>query len=122
MAGSRARVPAAQDVVLAVAIDDIWGAIVSQRFPILKVYEDAAAEGVKLLRAGSPGARRMRETQEFYAFLREVEALPRITRIHKLKLERAKKTDEEGAQMVANFTLSIYFRPAGSDRVAGIQP
>lgn len=51
--------------------DDVWGAIVSQRFPILKVYEDAAAEGVKLLRPGSPGARRMRETQEFYAFLRE---------------------------------------------------
>ncbi|MQA25164.1 MAG: MarR family transcriptional regulator [Micromonosporaceae bacterium] len=50
--------------------EDIWGAIVNQRLPVLKVYEDAAAEGVKLLRAGSAGARRMRETQEFYAFLR----------------------------------------------------
>ena len=50
--------------------EDIWGTIVNQRLPMLKVHEDAAAEGVKLLKPGSPGARRMRETQEFYAFLR----------------------------------------------------
>ena len=50
--------------------EDIWGTIIKQRLPILKVYEDAAAEGVNLLKPGSAGARRMRETQEFYRFLR----------------------------------------------------
>jgi DNA-binding transcriptional regulator GbsR (MarR family) len=50
--------------------EDIWGTIISQRLHVLQIYEDAAAEGVKLLKAGSAGARRMRETQEFYAFLR----------------------------------------------------
>jgi DNA-binding transcriptional ArsR family regulator len=53
--------------------EDIWGTIVGQRLPVLKTYEDAAAEGVRLLRPGSAGARRMRETQEFYAFLRAEE-------------------------------------------------
>jgi DNA-binding transcriptional regulator GbsR (MarR family) len=50
--------------------EDIWGTIINQRLPTLQVYEDAAAEGVKLLKPDSRGARRMRETQEFYAFLR----------------------------------------------------
>ncbi|HEX6075447.1 MAG TPA: MarR family transcriptional regulator [Micromonosporaceae bacterium] len=50
--------------------EDIWGTIISQRVPLLKMHEDAAAEGVRLLKPGSPGARRMRETQEFDAFLR----------------------------------------------------
>lgn len=49
---------------------DVWGMIVSQQLPVIQTYEDAAAEGVKLLTPGSPGARRMRETQEFCAFLR----------------------------------------------------
>jgi hypothetical protein len=43
--------------------------IISQRLPALQMYEDAAAEDARVLKPG-PGARRMRETQEFYAFLR----------------------------------------------------
>lgn len=49
---------------------DVWGMILTKRVPILEVYEQAAAEGAKLLKPG-PGARRMRETQEFFAFARE---------------------------------------------------
>lgn len=49
--------------------EDVWGMIVLRPLPALQVYEDAAAEGAKLLIPG-PGARRMRETQAFYAFLR----------------------------------------------------
>lgn len=50
--------------------NDIWGMIASQQLPLLQTYEDAAAEGVELLKPGSAGGRRMRETQEFCAFLR----------------------------------------------------
>lgn len=49
--------------------EDVWGTIILKRLPILKIYEEAAAEGVQLLRPGSPGARRMLETQEFYRFV-----------------------------------------------------
>lgn len=58
---------------------DIWGMIVSQQLPMIETYEHAAAEGVKLLPPGSPGARRMRETQEFCAFMR-VEQLSLLQR------------------------------------------
>ena len=53
----------------------------------------------------------------FYQFLLELENLPRITRIHQMKVERAKpavgekeETQPPGA-MKAEFILSIYFEP-----------
>ncbi|MGH3727334.1 MAG: GbsR/MarR family transcriptional regulator [Micromonosporaceae bacterium] len=54
--------------------EDVWGTIFKQRLPTLQVYEKAAAEGVSLLKPGSPGSRRMRETQEFFAFFRAEQA------------------------------------------------
>jgi predicted transcriptional regulator len=54
-------------------VEDVWGTIFSQRLPLLERYEQAAAEGVALLPPGSAGARRMRETQEFFRFLYEEE-------------------------------------------------
>lgn len=56
----------------------------------------------------------------FYQFLLELENLQRITRIHQLKLERAKAKagvkDEDlpPGSMNASFTLSIYFQPQQS--------
>jgi type IV pilus assembly protein PilO len=53
----------------------------------------------------------------FYQFLLELENLPRITRIHQMKVERAKPAigDKENTQppgaMKAEFILSIYFEP-----------
>ena len=57
------------------------------------------------------------EFDGFYQFLLELENLPRITRIHQLKLERAdgkggpKDEDLPPGSMKAEFTLSIYFQP-----------
>ena len=51
----------------------------------------------------------------FYRFLLQVEALPRITRLHKLKLKRATSNlrapqdDRTAGSMKADLTLSIYF-------------
>ena len=67
---AREREPGSRSDHYRIFDEDIWGTIFSQRLPVLEVYENAAAEAVELLRPGSPGARRMRETQEFYAFLR----------------------------------------------------
>lgn len=67
---AKAREPGSRSDHYRIFDDDVWGTIAGQRLPLLQVYEDAAAEGVKLLKPGSAGARRMRETREFYAFLR----------------------------------------------------
>jgi predicted transcriptional regulator len=50
---------------------DVWGMIATQQMPLIQTYEEAAAEGVRLLKPGSAGARRMLETQAFCAFLRD---------------------------------------------------
>lgn len=58
------------------------------------------------------------EFDGFYQFLLELENLPRITRVHALHLERAGRTaqaDTAPHAMKAEFTLSIYFEPDGTD-------
>ncbi len=49
----------------------------------------------------------------FYRFLLELENLPRITRIHNLKLERVdtQLARDTHTEMKAGFTLSIYYEP-----------
>lgn len=70
---AREREPGTRSDVYRIYDDDVWGTIFSQRLPLLQRYEQAAAEGVALLPHGSAGARRMRETQEFFRFLHEEE-------------------------------------------------
>jgi hypothetical protein len=41
-----------------------------QRVPLLRRWEGALAEGVELLGTDRPGGRRLRESQEFFAFMR----------------------------------------------------
>jgi type IV pilus assembly protein PilO len=56
----------------------------------------------------------------FFTFLAQVEKLPRITRIHDLKLtgQAGGASDEDAPELKAEFTLSIYFqedaKPAGT--------
>ena len=54
----------------------------------------------------------------FYEFLLALENLPRITRIHQLKLERkvANRSEEAAGGMRADFTLSIYFEPTSLNK------
>jgi type IV pilus assembly protein PilO len=53
----------------------------------------------------------------FYEFMLQLENLPRITRIHQMKLSRSNKgigpnrQDVPPGAMTAEFTLSIYFQP-----------
>ena len=44
----------------------------------------------------------------FYAFLLQLEKLPRITRVSQMKLE---KISERDGEMTAQLTLSIFFEP-----------
>lgn len=52
----------------------------------------------------------------FYAFLLQLEKLPRITRIHQMNLQKI--SDREG-EMQAQMTLCIFFEPDGRGSVAG---
>jgi type IV pilus assembly protein PilO len=49
----------------------------------------------------------------FYEFLLKLEQLPRITRLPDMKVTRSRESD---GHMQAEFTLSIYFQPEGSNR------
>jgi type IV pilus assembly protein PilO len=48
----------------------------------------------------------------FYAFLRNLESLPRLTRLPELKIQSVERQD--GVSMQAEFTLSIYFQQEGT--------
>ena len=53
----------------------------------------------------------------FYAFLLQLENLPRITRITQMKLE---KINEHDGDATAQITLSIFFEPQ-TDGVASVR-
>jgi type IV pilus assembly protein PilO len=52
----------------------------------------------------------------FYAFLLQLEKLPRITRVSHMKLE---KISERDGEMTAQLTLSIFFEPEGGNANSG---
>jgi type IV pilus assembly protein PilO len=60
------------------------------------------------------------EFDGFYQFLLELEKLPRITRMHQVKLEKNSGSHKransniQAGDMRAEFTLSIYFEPTSS--------
>ncbi|MDX2131966.1 MAG: type 4a pilus biogenesis protein PilO [Planctomycetota bacterium] len=54
----------------------------------------------------------------FFTFLAQMEKLPRITRIHDLKLTGQPK---DGVELKAEFTLSIYFQDGAPPVAAGVK-
>jgi DNA-binding transcriptional regulator GbsR (MarR family) len=64
------REPGARVDTYRVYDSDLWHTITMQREQLIEPFERLAAEGVELLGPDTPGGRRMRETQEFYAFMR----------------------------------------------------
>lgn len=67
---AREREPGARSDSYRIYDDDVWGTILTQRSGMIKMYEEAVAAGVELLGTDSRGGRRLRQTREFYAFLR----------------------------------------------------
>ena len=66
----REREPGARVDTYRVYDNDLWYTIMLQREQLIEPFEQLAAEGAELLGPDSPGGRRMRESQEFYAFMR----------------------------------------------------
>ena len=50
---------------------DLWYEMYGTRIAVVQHWEEVAAEGAELLGAGHPGGARLREAQEFFAFVRD---------------------------------------------------
>lgn len=84
---SKDREPGRRSDLYRIDDRDVWSRIFLQRSELLTDYEKAAAEGVETLGPDTPGGRRMRESQEFFAFLRtELDAVMARWREHRSQL------------------------------------
>ena len=108
-----AKLPSEQDVEG--ILDEVWQITASNRLTVKSVKTNKAVPAAKYrelpLEMIVEG-----QFDGFYEFLLELENLPRITRIHELKLERASasrsREETPNGLMRADFTLSIYFEPS----------
>jgi hypothetical protein len=66
----REREPGARADTYRVYDQDVWGVITAQRTELVGPFERLAHEGSVLLGPDTPGGRRMRETAEYYSFMR----------------------------------------------------
>lgn len=108
-----AKLPSARDVE--VILEDVWELAASSRLSVksIKSQKPVPAAGymeqpLKIIMEG--------RFDGFYTFLMALESLPRITRIHELKLDRNTgrrpgDDDDTSGVMTAAFVLSIYFEP-----------
>ncbi len=107
-----AKLPSQQDVE--VILEDVWKLARQARLTVKSVKS----------RKPVPASLYMEQPLEvvmegefsgFFEFLQELEKLPRITRIHQLRLKRyttlTRRRDGPETGMQAAFTLSIYFQP-----------
>ncbi len=106
-----AKLPSARDVE--VILEDVWELAASSHLSVKSIKSDkpvpAAGYMEQPLKISMEG-----RFEGFYTFLLALENLPRITRIHELKLERkgtgrSGKDDDPSGVMKADFVLSIYF-------------
>lgn len=107
-----AKLPSALEVE--VILKDIWQIAASADLTVKTVKSEAAVDAAGYMEQPLQVIMEGR-FDGFYNFLMQLEGLPRITRIHKMKLERSAQSGESGAppdQMRASFVLSIYFEQA----------
>ena len=108
-----AKLPSAMEVD--VILKDIWQTAASADLTVKTVKSELPVEASGYMEQPLHVVMQGR-FEGFYNFLMQLENLPRITRIHKMKLERAtaQRPGEEGStppeMMRADFVLSIYFQ------------
>jgi DNA-binding transcriptional regulator GbsR (MarR family) len=66
---TRERLPGHRTDTFRIHDNDVWGSIIFQQDRVLERYEQVVADGAEAL-GDTPGGRRLRETSEFFAFLR----------------------------------------------------
>lgn len=73
---SRDREPGTRSDLFVLDDSDLWSPIFATEVDTLGAWEKVVAEGVDAVGADTPGGRRLRESQEFFAFMRA--ELPRL--------------------------------------------
>ncbi|MFC4694836.1 GbsR/MarR family transcriptional regulator [Geodermatophilus arenarius] len=68
----REREPGTRSDLYVLDDANLWTRAVTAELQTLRRFEDVAASGIELLGADRPGGRRLAETRDFLAFLREV--------------------------------------------------
>jgi DNA-binding transcriptional ArsR family regulator len=68
---SREREPGTRSDLYVLDDRDLWSRFMGTELAALERFEEAAASGVEVLGAHRPGGRRLAETRDFLAFLRE---------------------------------------------------
>lgn len=117
-----AKLPSQQDVE--VVLEQVWQLAKANQLAVRSVKSQKMVEAatyrelpLKMVLEGN--------FDGFYQFMLELENIPRITRVHEMKLLRltgTKATDGEDIQpgsMRAEFTLSIYFEDGTADTALG---
>lgn len=112
-----AKLPSAQDVEG--ILEQVWQTARRNALTLVSVKSEkpvpAALYMEQPLKVAMEG-----QFDGFYQFLLELETLPRITRVHQMKIEKAKPATTDKADslppgsMKAEFILSIYFEPQGA--------
>ena len=67
----REREPGTRSDLYVLDDRDLWSRVVSSEMAVLSRFEDLLAAGIETIGVDRPGGRRLAETQEFFAFLRE---------------------------------------------------
>ena len=73
---TRDREPGTRSDLYVLDDSDLWSPIFTTELETLGAWERVVAEGVQAVGPDSPGGRRLRESQEFFAFMRT--GLPRL--------------------------------------------
>ena len=67
----REREPGTRSDLYVLDDRDLWSRVVGTEMAMLSRFEDTVAAGIEAIGLDRPGGRRLAETQEFFAFLRE---------------------------------------------------
>jgi hypothetical protein len=65
------RAPGSRAEVFRVYDEDVWSAITAARLPMLWMWEQAVKDAADLVGPDTRGGRRLKETEEFFRFMRE---------------------------------------------------
>ena len=90
----REREPGTRGDLYCLYDEDVWARIYTQRFELLRNYEQAVTEGIDVVGPDRPGGRRLAETRDFFAFLRaEMPGLIERWREHKATIAGQRSTE-----------------------------
>ena len=92
----RQREPGARADTYVIDSDDVWSQVMTARTGLIREWAEALADGAKLL-GDSPGGRRLRESEKFFAFLRhDLETMTQRWRAYRETVDQRSASSASG--------------------------